>query len=277
MPRDLISLLFVLNPGNPYVTRGNFLRPVYHVNQNALIGNIIKKAPEGKSLLLFDTFTLPGFTICMKLIISEMFTSLQGETTRAGYVSAFIRLSGCNLRCTYCDTAYAQTGGDPFDLEDIVGYVKNAGTIDHVTLTGGEPLFQSGVSELAGRLISEGYRVRIETNGSYDIAVVPPPAERIVDVKTPSSGHSGSFNMKNLSQLNENDEIKFVVSDHTDLIFAKDFYDVNLRTTESVINVSPAADGISYAECAGFIIREMPRARMSLQLHKIIWPAGEPK
>jgi 7-carboxy-7-deazaguanine synthase len=213
----------------------------------------------------------------MKLSISEMFISLQGETTRAGSVSAFIRMAGCNLRCAYCDTEYAQTGGDPFNIDDIVSYVKNAGYIDHVTLTGGEPLFQKGVSTLTARLISAGYRVRIETNGSFDISVVPPPAERIVDVKTPSSGHSGSFNIKNLAQMNARDEFKFVVSDTTDLVFVKDFYDVNLQSAESVINISPAADGITYAECAGFIIREMPRARMSLQLHKIIWPAGEPK
>jgi 7-carboxy-7-deazaguanine synthase len=215
----------------------------------------------------------------MKLVVSEMFTSLQGETTRAGYVSAFVRLAGCNLRCVYCDTKYAQSlsDGDPFEIEDIVSYVKNAGTIDHVTLTGGEPLFQSGVSELCSRLISGGYRVRIETNGSIDISMVPPPSERIVDVKTPSSGFCGSFNMANIPQLNERDEIKFVVSDESDLVFAKNFYDTNLRSVKSVINVSPAAGGLPYRDCAGFIIREMPRARMSIQLHKLIWPEGEPK
>jgi 7-carboxy-7-deazaguanine synthase len=213
----------------------------------------------------------------MKIQIAEIFTSIQGETSCAGYVSVFVRTAGCNLACSYCDTGYAQSGGESADVDDVIKKICASGRVHHVTLTGGEPLCQNAVPLLVEKMISLRYRVRIETNGSIDISCVPPPAERIVDVKTPSSGESGSFCMNNIKQLTTADEVKFVVSDSADLEFARKFCFENLLNTSAPISISPVPGKISFALCAQFILAEMPFARFNIQLHKIIWPNGEPK
>jgi 7-carboxy-7-deazaguanine synthase len=213
----------------------------------------------------------------MKIQLSEIFTSIQGETSCAGYVSVFVRTAGCNLSCSYCDTGYAHSGGDSADVDDIIKKIRGYGPVHHITVTGGEPLCQNAVPLLVEKLISLRYRVRIETNGSIDISCVPPPAERIVDVKTPSSGESGSFCMNNIKQLAPTDEVKFVVSHKADIEFACKFCLDHLLNISVPINVSPVPGMISFAECAHFILAEMPYARFNVQLHKIIWPNGEPK
>ena len=136
----------------------------------------------------------------MDLLVSELFHSIQGESTRAGFPSFFIRLAGCNLNCSWCDTACARTGGRRMSIERIVKNAKKYPSIDHITVTGGEPLCQENAPALMKQL-ARSHTVQLETNGSITLSVVPPEVRKIVDVKTPSSGEEGSFLIENLSLL----------------------------------------------------------------------------
>jgi 7-carboxy-7-deazaguanine synthase len=204
------------------------------------------------------------------LRVCEIFKSIQGESTHAGKVCSFVRLTGCNLSCTYCDTAYALTEGEPLPVEHIVREVQ-AHRTNLVEITGGEPLLQAETPALCRRFLDLAFTVLVETNGSLDIAVVPPPAIRIVDVKCPSSGHAGSFLQKNIGLLTPSDECKFVISDKEDFFWALELVrKENLHETSTVI-FSPNMKALQPKDLAEWIVEENAPVRLGVQLQKIIW------
>ncbi|MBN2401502.1 MAG: radical SAM protein [Spirochaetes bacterium] len=211
--------------------------------------------------------------------INEIFYSIQGETTRAGFPTAFIRLAGCNLKCSYCDTAYArlESSGKEMSINEIIRQIGKAKYFDHVTVTGGEPLLQPDSIRLMSDLIRKGYKVQLETNGSISLKNVPKKVVKIADVKTPSSGHASSFLIENFKYLNNTDELKFVILDINDYNFSVEFLKKYIRSKKYIINFSPVHGAMSGAELAELILADNLPVRLNLQLHKIIWPNGEPK
>jgi len=203
------------------------------------------------------------------LRVSEIFYSIQGETTTSGFTSVFIRLAGCNLRCSFCDTGRALEGGEEMDIPEVLKWIKSLKPFHHVTLTGGEPLLQEDAFTFLEKLKEAGYDVQVETNGSVLLDRVPHGVRIMADVKTPSSGEAASFKMENIKYLGENDEIKFVISDREDYDFAKTFMAEHLADVKSVVNFSPASGVMSTSELSSLIIRDRLPVRLNLQLHKI--------
>jgi 7-carboxy-7-deazaguanine synthase len=218
------------------------------------------------------------------MVITEIFKSIQGEGTRAGLPCLFVRLTGCNLRCTWCDTAYAFYGGRKMSIEDVLAQVrelasKDANRIPLVEITGGEPLLQWETPELATRLLADSYTVMIETSGERFVGVLPREVIKIVDVKCPDSGEPGTFDVANLRAIDEKDEVKFVISTRRDYEFARDFTRKH-RLAERVREVlfSPVfADpegkwpGLNARKLAEWILADRLPVRLGLQLHKFIW------
>ncbi len=213
----------------------------------------------------------------MDLVVNEIFHSIQGESTKAGFTSTFIRLTGCNLNCNFCDTEYARTSGNRISIDKIINDISTSGNINHITITGGEPLLQLDSITLMKRLLQKDYTIQLETNGSINLKNVPPEVTKIVDIKTPSSGETSSFLMKNLQYINIMDELKFVISDLKDYQYSKDFIEENLRGKEFIINFSPVHEKLTPSKLAELILVDRLQARLNLQLHKIIWPEGESK
>jgi 7-carboxy-7-deazaguanine synthase len=209
------------------------------------------------------------------LCVNEIFYSLQGETTRTGFPSLFIRLAGCNLHCRWCDTAYARTGL-PVTIAQIIQTVETYPSLNHITITGGEPLIQEHTLILLDILCKNNYPLQLETNGSISIEHVPPQVHKIVDVKTPSSGHADSFNLLNLQFLQPHDEIKFVIADDNDYNYSKEFMHKYLVHAPCVINFSPVADVMQPQQLAEYILLDRLNVRLNIQLHKILWHS-EPK
>ena len=211
----------------------------------------------------------------MQLNIHEIFYSIQGETTRSGFSSVFIRLAGCNLCCRWCDTPASLAEGTVMSLDSILDTVRDFPLPDHVTVTGGEPLEQDGALILMQRFLDEGYMVQLETNGSLPIAYVPRTVRKIADIKPPSSGEAGSFLVENLSFMGDNDEIKIVIADETDLLFTENFIREHLLDHPSVINLTPASGFISSEHVVKFILaapwgQGRCRVRLNLQIHRIL-------
>lgn len=218
------------------------------------------------------------------MVITEIFKSIQGEGTRAGLPCIFIRLTGCNLRCTWCDTAYAFHGGARYSLEEVLRTVSElAGGGERrdalVEITGGEPLLQPETPGLAKKLLESGYTVMIETSGERFIGALPQEVVKIVDVKCPDSGEPDTFDMANLNEVDEKDEIKFVISSRRDYEFARDFTAVHRlagRVHEvlfSPVFPDPAGkwEGLNARELAEWILADGLPVRLGLQLHKFIW------
>lgn len=207
--------------------------------------------------------------------ICEMFTSIQGESSYAGQPCTFIRLTGCNLRCSYCDTQYAFEEGQEIDVDTIVDYVKKAG-LPLVEITGGEPLLQSqGLQVLTTSLLDKGYRVLIETNGSLSIRDLDRRLVIIFDLKTPGSGMAEKNDFTNLEYLKASDEIKFVIGDRKDYEWAKEImerYDLGSRY---VLLFSPVTGLLEPRSLADWIIKDRLPARLNLQLHKYIYDPNE--
>jgi 7-carboxy-7-deazaguanine synthase len=218
------------------------------------------------------------------MVITEIFKSIQGEGTRAGLPCIFVRLTGCNLRCTWCDTAYAFYGGTKYSVEEVIGKLQEISGVgpDRVSLveiTGGEPLLQPETPALAERLLNAGYTVMIETSGERFVGALPREVIKIVDVKCPDSGEADTFDMANLEVVDEKDEIKFVIATRRDYEFARDFTTEH-RLTKRVREVlfspvfpDPAAvwPGLNARELAGWILEDGLPVRLGLQLHKFIW------
>jgi 7-carboxy-7-deazaguanine synthase len=225
------------------------------------------------------------------MFITEIFKSIQGEGTRAGLPCIFVRLTGCNLRCTWCDTAYAFHGGTKMTVAEVAARVGQlAGCIPDdtgnsvfavplVELTGGEPLLQEEIYPLAQQLLDSGYTVMIETSGERFIGRLPREIIKIVDVKCPDSGEADTFEMRNLVALTPNDEIKFVLSTRRDYEFAREFtLQHNLRERVHQVLFSPVFEGpegkwpgLEARKLVEWILEDSLPVRLGLQLHKFVW------
>jgi 7-carboxy-7-deazaguanine synthase len=221
------------------------------------------------------------------MFITEIFKSIQGEGTRAGLPCIFVRLTGCNLRCTWCDTAYAFHGGQKVSVDEVMERVESlnrrpdgsAARVSLVELTGGEPLLQEEIYPLAERLLAAGYTVMIETSGERFIGRLPKEVIKIVDAKCPDSGEPDTFDPRNLAELSANDEVKFVISSRKDYEFAREFSREH-RLVERVREVlfSPVHDdpngkwrGLEPRELVEWMLEDGLPVRLGLQLHKIVW------
>ncbi len=223
------------------------------------------------------------------MVITEIFKSIQGEGTRAGLPCIFVRLTGCNLRCTWCDTAYAFHGGKKMSVEEVLARVDElAGraemsglpvSVPLIELTGGEPLLQEEIYPLAEKLLAAGYAVMIETSGERFIGGLPREVVKIVDVKCPDSGEPDTFEMGNLEALSENDEVKFVLSTRRDYEFARDFMSHHgLAHRVKQVLFSPVFEdpqgkwpGLEPRTLVEWILEDGLPVRLGLQLHKFIW------
>jgi 7-carboxy-7-deazaguanine synthase len=209
------------------------------------------------------------------LRINEIFYSIQGEGSRAGEPCVFIRLTGCGLRCTYCDTEYAFYEGEDRTLENILSEAQNF-NCNLIELTGGEPLEQEAVYPLMRKLCDQGYEVMIETGGHINISKVDSRVKRIVDLKTPSSGMEKRNFYQNVEYLQQNDEIKFVVGSREDYLWSKEQIEFfSLEKKVGTILMSPVTGELSPDDLAKWILEDRLPVRFQMQLHKIIWPGVE--
>ncbi len=206
------------------------------------------------------------------MLVTEIFKSIQGESTYAGLPCVFIRLTGCNLRCHWCDTAYAFYGGQKMSGEELLERVCQLGG-KLVEFTGGEPLLQKReLYALSEKLLAQGYRVLIETSGERYVGDLPRPMVKIVDVKCPGSGESEKFCYDNLAVLDRKDQIKFVILDENDYRYARDFltkHDLHGRVDEVIF--SPVFGEMVPRRLAEWVLRDNLNVRLGLQLHKFIW------
>lgn len=213
---------------------------------------------------------MPSSSAGTSLRISEIFYSLQGETTRVGIPTTFIRLTGCPLRCTYCDTTYAFSGGSNMTLDEIVQAVK-AHPTRHICVTGGEPLAQKNCGLLLRTLCDMGYSVSLETSGALDVSAVDARVAKVLDIKTPASGEMPKNLWGNLTHLNAQDEIKFVLCDEADYLWAKQVLQEHRLTEKCVVLFSPAQGQLEARELAEWILRDGLQVRLQVQLHKLLW------
>jgi 7-carboxy-7-deazaguanine synthase len=205
------------------------------------------------------------------MVVTEIFKSIQGESTYAGLPCIFVRLTGCNLRCHWCDTAYAFFGGQKMSSDEVLERVSGLGG-KLVEFTGGEPLLQKEVYPLSEKLLAEDYRVLVETSGERFVGDLPRQVVKIVDVKCPGSGESKKFCFHNLDVLDRKDQIKFVILDENDYRFAREFlaqHDLRRRVDEVIF--SPVFGQMSPRQLAEWVLRDRLEVRMGLQLHKFIW------
>jgi 7-carboxy-7-deazaguanine synthase len=205
-----------------------------------------------------------------QLRITEIFYSLQGETSRVGLPTVFVRLTGCPLRCAYCDTAYAFTGGQNWALSDILRQVAEYAP-RFVTVTGGEPLAQKNCLSLLRALCDEGYEVSLETGGALDISEIDARVMRVVDIKTPASGEVAKNRWGNLELLNWHDEIKFVLCDENDYRWAKGIMLQHCLAEKCRILFSPAHGALDATQLAEWILIDRLPVRMQVQMHKLLW------
>ena len=204
------------------------------------------------------------------LTVNEIFLSLQGETSKVGLPTAFIRLTGCPLRCQYCDTAYAFHTGDKISIEKILQSISEYRT-QHVTVTGGEPLAQKNCQDLLSQLCDEGYQVSLETSGAIDVSAVDSRVIKIVDVKTPGSGEVEKNNYANFACLNNHDQIKFVICDRKDYQWSKQQIKEFQLTDRWEVLFSPSYEQLSATTLADWILEDKLAVRLQIQLHKYLW------
>lgn len=207
------------------------------------------------------------------LRISEIFFSLQGETSRVGLPTVFVRLTGCPLRCGYCDTAYAFTGGDNISISEILNQVAHYKT-DYVTVTGGEPLAQKACLLLLTALCDAQYSVSLETSGALELSGVDTRVCKVMDIKTPGSGEMARNNWFNLAHLTRQDEIKFVLCDEADYQWACEIIHSKQLQQICPILFSPVHDKLDPVTLANWILRDKLSVRMQIQLHKLLWGEG---
>jgi 7-carboxy-7-deazaguanine synthase len=215
------------------------------------------------------------------LRVTEIFHSIQGESTWAGLPCTFVRLTGCPLRCVWCDTAYAFHGGDRLTLDQIIERVESLGT-RLVEITGGEPLNQRNAFVLAERLLALDYTVLVETSGAIDVGPLDPRVHKIMDLKCPGSGEEQRNLWSNLEQLTERDEVKFVIADRRDyewargVVLERGLADRVVHGTLRAILFSPVWESLDFRELAEWILEDQLPVRYQIQLHKVIWGANVP-
>ena len=206
----------------------------------------------------------------MTLQITEIFYSLQGESRTVGWPTVFVRLTGCPLRCGYCDTRYAYHGGEPLAIDDILVQVASHQAA-HVTVTGGEPLAQPECRQLLRQLCEAGYQLSLETSGALDISDIDPRVSIVMDLKTPASGESGRNRLENIALLRPDDQLKFVICDEEDYLWAKQMLVEHQLASRCEVLLSPAFGSLDGARLAGWVLADHLPVRMQLQLHKILW------
>lgn len=204
------------------------------------------------------------------LRITEIFYSLQGETRTVGLPTVFIRLTGCPLRCEYCDTAYAFHGGTAHSLEDVLLKVTSFSP-RYITVTGGEPLAQKNCLDLLTLLCDKGYAVSLETSGALDISAVDPRVIKIMDIKTPGSQEANKNLFENIKFLQKQDQVKFVICDREDYEWSKQVIEAHDLTSYSEILFSPSYQQLSNQDLADWIIADNLPVRFQIQMHKYIW------
>jgi 7-carboxy-7-deazaguanine synthase len=205
------------------------------------------------------------------LLVNEIFISIQGESTFAGCVCVFVRLAGCNLDCTWCDTRYARTEGESMTVDDVIARVELF-NCPLVEVTGGEPLVQPGSLDLMTRLADLGLTVLLETNGACDISAVDPRVVKIVDVKCPSSGQSDKNLWSNLELVSRQDQVKFVLAGRADYEWACEVVARQKLLSRCNVLFSPVANALPASELAGWMVADRLAVRLGIQLHKVIWP-----
>ncbi|MCA1575276.1 MAG: radical SAM protein [Acidobacteria bacterium] len=206
------------------------------------------------------------------LRVTEIFHSIQGESTHAGRPCAFVRLTGCPMRCVWCDSEYTFTGGDHLSIDEVLAQVRAIGC-NLVEVTGGEPLAQPQAFTLIKKLCEEGYEVLVETGGYVSIETLDPRAKIILDVKCPGSGEDARNHWPNLDVLRaDKDEVKFVIANRSDWDFARDIIErFELEKRAKAVLISPVWNGVDLQEVAGWITSSGLNVRMQLQMHKYIW------
>jgi 7-carboxy-7-deazaguanine synthase len=205
--------------------------------------------------------------------ITEIFFSIQGESTHAGKPCIFVRLTGCSLRCGYCDTKYSYSGGEEVPLQQVLARVASY-PARLVEITGGEPLEQEEVYPLMDTLLADGYTVMLETGGHVSIERVPKPVIKIIDVKTPGSREGDTFKTENLDLAAPHDEYKFVITSREDYEWSRDFLVQRLRNRANPVLFSPSHDELPARDLAAWILEDNLPVRLQLQAHKYIWGAN---
>jgi len=206
----------------------------------------------------------------MSVRITEIFYSLQGESNTVGQPTVFVRLTGCPMRCSYCDTAYAFHGGKKWEIEDILKEVGKYNA-EYVTVTGGEPLAQPQCHELMTELCDKGYKVSLETGGAISIENVDKRVYVVLDIKTPASNEEPNNKYENLAFIKSTDCLKFVICDEQDYQWSKTFVAEKALDQKCEVFFSPSADQLSPTELADWIVRDQLPVRMQIQLHKLLW------
>ncbi|MFU8790037.1 MAG: 7-carboxy-7-deazaguanine synthase QueE [Methylobacter sp.] len=210
------------------------------------------------------------------LRITEIFYSLQGESNTVGLPTVFIRLTGCPLRCVYCDTAYAFSGGQKLSIDAVIAEAEQYGT-RYITVTGGEPLAQPGCLELMTRLLDKGYRVSLETSGALDVSAVDPRVVKVMDLKTPSSGELSKNLYQNIGYLTSQDQVKFVIGDEQDYLWSKTVLTEYDLVNRCEILFSPVMGQQNPTALAEKILEDRLPVRFQIQLHKILWDDAQGK
>lgn len=209
-------------------------------------------------------------TTAPRVKLTEVFLSIQGEADSVGWPTVFVRLTGCPLRCQYCDTQYAFYGGEWFSLEQVLERVASFDT-RHVCVTGGEPLAQKGCFPLLQRLCDVGYRVSLETSGAIDVSQVDPRVVRVVDVKTPASGEVTRNRYENLDVLRPDEQVKFVLCSRGDFEWARDFVRERRLHERCTVLFSPSYGQLEARELAQWVLDQRLPVRLQIQLHKVLW------
>jgi len=205
-----------------------------------------------------------------RLKITEIFFSLQGEALTVGIPTTFVRLTGCPLRCQYCDTAYAFTGGEWMGLDEILEQVA-ANKTRFVTVTGGEPLAQKSCIELLTMLCDAGYHVSLETSGAIDVSAVDSRVVKVMDIKTPGSAEENRNRLENISHISAQDQIKFVICDEKDYEWSRELLQRLKLNDRCEVLFSPSYEQLSATDLADWILRDGLPVRMQMQLHKLLW------
>ena len=205
-----------------------------------------------------------------RLRITEIFSSIQGESTTIGLPTVFIRLTGCPLRCQYCDTSYAFKGGEWMSLNEIESKVA-VYNLKYVTVTGGEPLAQKACINLLTDLCDKNYNVSLETSGALDISPVDPRVVKVMDIKTPASSESEKNRWENLNYLREQDQVKFVLCNQADYQWAKKIINEHNLTNRCSVLFSPSYKQLEAKKLAEWIVKDQLDIRFQLQLHKVLW------